>query len=146
MILSTSQNSLNQPNIYYRKLKRIYAVTTLFTLVFSTIYELNSHGILSPHMVGLALYPLVGGFIVFWILQDLKRTLSLSWAILAWYQAALLTFMAGSLVSGILELYGTTSPFTNYFWILGSLCIIACIISIFHNKPWYRTSTTKEQS
>ena len=85
-------------------------------------------------MVGLALYPLVGGVIVFGILQNRVGRITLTWSMLAWYQAALLTFMAGSLVTGILEIYGTTSENTTYFWIIGSLCVVACIFSIILEK------------
>ena len=35
------------------------------------------------------------------------------------YHAGLATLTAGSIVCGILEIYGTTNALTNYYWIFG---------------------------
>lgn len=129
MTLSLSANK--ETKLYLKKLARIYGIAAVVTLLFSTVYEYNSHGVYSLHMICLFLYPLIGGTVVFSFLQIAIKKVKLTWIVLALYQAALLTFMAGSLISGILEIYGTTSPYNVFFWYLGMGCTILCILSYF---------------
>lgn len=79
-------------------------------------------------IVCLFLYPLLGGTLIFFLLQKITEKVNLSWRSLALYQASLLTFMAGSLISGILEIYGTISDYTKYFWFIGTGCGVLCLV------------------
>lgn len=135
MTLSLSEN--HETRNYLKRTARIYGIVSIVTIVFSTIYEFNSHGVYSVHMICLFLYPLLGGCAVFALLSllcRLNRKIRISWLALSWYQAALLTFMAGSLISGILEIYGTTSGYTAFFWYIGGGCCLACAVSCFTAK------------
>ncbi len=96
----------------------IYAGVTLFCALFSTVYELFSHGVYSPYMVYLFAIPLVLGVI--------PEALGLLWPRLiggAWQRTihgfAVATLTVGSALMGVLEIYGTTSAFTIYYLVAG---------------------------
>lgn len=108
-----------------------YGVVTVITLLFSVIYEYNSHGVYSPHMMGLALYPLVGGVLVFFLLARLERKWSPHWITVGTYQAALLSFLFGSLVKGVLDIYGTSSLYARVYWWTGAAFFVFCVVSAF---------------
>lgn len=126
MILSTSEQNEDQ-NKWAKRLAKGYGVVTVVTLLFSVIYEYNSHGVYSLHMMGLALYPLLGGVLVFSLLAVSARRWSVHWITVGTYQAAILSFMFGSLVKGVLDIYGTSSLYTCVYWWAGIGCSVLCV-------------------
>lgn len=130
MILSTSGQSKNNGE-WAKKLAKGYGVVTVATLLFSIIYEYNSHGVYSPHMMGLAFYPLLGGVLVFSLLARLGRCWSFHWFTIGTYQAVILSFMFGSLVKGVLDIYGTTSWYASVYWWAGAGLAVLCAGSAF---------------
>lgn len=126
MTLSTLEHNENMER-WAKKLAKGYGVVTVIVLLFSVIYEYNSHGVYSLHMMGLALYPLVGGVMVFSLLARFARRWSPHWLTVAAYQAAILSFMFGSLVKGVLDIYGTSSLYAGVYWWAGGGFAIFCV-------------------
>ncbi|MBR2067773.1 MAG: hypothetical protein IJ875_05905 [Solobacterium sp.] len=92
----------------------IWLAISCFCALFSTIYEYFSFGVYSPSMIFLFAYPLLLGAIPSYLLAkfNLPKPNRL------WQDGVcLLTFM--SLINGILEIYGTNTPYTYYFLIAG---------------------------
>ncbi len=102
-----------------RRLKG-YAAMTVFCVIFSTVYEYFSHGVYSPFMMGLALFPLILGLLPTLVRRKaglrpagpMARTLRL-WGVV--------TLTVASCLTGVFAIYGTISDYTIYFWILGAL-------------------------
>ena len=102
---------------------------TVFASVFSFVYELMSHHVYSPFMVGLCLIPLAGGFLSVLVhrirripLPDVRTQTLHCWSIL--------TFTIGSMLTGVFDIYGTTSAFTKYYWILGMILLMGQISGV----------------
>ena len=89
--------------------------------IFSATYEHFSHGVYSSFMVWLFATPLVLGALpnlIMWLRKS-PLTKGYWWPTLHAYAIATLTI--GSALQGIVEIYGTTSPYIIYFFIVGLL-------------------------
>lgn len=110
----------------------IYGVVTLLCGVFSTIYEHFSHGVYSNLIVYLFIIPLMLG-VVPELLGNVNQKFRInnSWLKLLQY-LTVITLILGSALQGILEIYGTTSHFTLYYFAIGfSLLVLATTIWIW---------------
>lgn len=101
-------------------------LATLFCALFGAVYEAFSHGVYSYGMLYAFAFPLTLGVLPLFLIlmfgapypNRIVRSLQ---------QAGIAALTVGSLVSGALEIYGTTSPLTVVYWILGGALILAAI-------------------
>lgn len=106
-----------------------YLGFTVFCIFFSLIYEHFSHGVYSIYMTSLLAYPLILGLIPMMVrivaklrpMGETNRTVHM-WAVV--------TLTIASCLKGVFEIYGTTSPFTIFFWIAGA-AMLALSIGIY---------------
>ena len=105
-----------------------YFVASLAAMGFSAIYEYFSHGVYSVFMVGLAVWPLVLGMLPSWLagIDGVAEPTPLARTLLA---AGILTLALGSLVTGVMEIYGSTSAFTPVYWALGAVIMLAAVVA-----------------
>lgn len=110
LILSTLDIKKEQTRFY---------IYTLSCIIFSFIYEIFSHGVLSYFMILSFIFPLIG-LIEIIILKKINiKSHSL-------FKSSLLTFTLYFILKGILEIYGTTNKLITIYLILGfSLLIIS---------------------
>ncbi len=102
----------------FRHMCRFFSAA-VFCLIFSVIYESFSHGVHSVHMIGMFLYPLVGGIpYAVMLIQDAPGPNSRASSL---YGAGIAALTVGSGVSGIFEIYGTTSSYVAPYWMVGIL-------------------------
>ena len=82
------------------------------------VYERFSHGVYSYYMLYAFAFPLVLGALPLYLFEILHGPFHgrLCWGL---YHAGIATLTVGSMVSGALEIYGTTSPLTYVYWIVG---------------------------
>ena len=108
-----------------KALKRalIYVFVSLFCSFFGAVYEIFSHGVYSFFMVYSFLFPLVGGALPYLLLATWGKgffPLPKEARLIRFGIAAL---TVGSIVRGILEIYGTTNCLSVLYWIVGwALC------------------------
>lgn len=96
--------------------------------IFSAIYIRYSHGVSSPYMLFLFAIPLAGALLQF--LAGLYDASSLTRFSL---HAATATFGVGSLLQGVVEIYGTQSPLIAGFGWLGLAWLgVAWVSLILH--------------
>ncbi len=88
----------------------VWTVLTGFCLVFSMIYEYFSFGVWSNYMGFLALIPLFLG-----VFPSLFAGGSAG----RFWNDGVLCLIAGSALQGILEIYGTDSPYPVWFLLAG---------------------------
>ena len=104
-----------------------YIAASLFCALFGAVYELFSHEVYSYSMIYAFAIPLAGGALPFLAIAmgHLRRfpgRISRSL-----YHAAITTFTIGSIMKGVLEIYGTTSALLPVYWIAGGLLIAGAV-------------------
>ena len=87
----------------------IYIGITLFVVLFSTIYEINSHKVYSADMVFAFIYPLIFGVGMYTLLRfiPIARVPGTIPATIYNFGVAMLTVR--SIFIGVLKIYGTTN-------------------------------------
>jgi len=100
---------------------------SIFLALFGAIYELFSHGVYSYFMIYAFAFPLVLGVAVYMFLSGSRHKLpgELSCTL---YNAGIVCLAVGSIVRGILEIYGTTNHLSMFYWPAGAVLIIAGMI------------------
>lgn len=116
MILSTSDTTrkLNSQ----QKLILIDLSAALFCALFGAVYEWFSHGVYAYGMLYAFAFPLVLGVLPLLLITMLRAPYPNRFVRGAAH-AGITTLTVGSLVSGALEIYGTTNPLTLVYWIVG---------------------------
>ena len=116
----------------------VYLLISLFCLLFGAVYEMYSHEVYSYYMIYAFCFPLVGGTLAFRILSFLKWMKYPSVASRSLYHSGIATLTVGSLVRGVLDIYGTTNALSAYYWQIGFLLsgigIIVYLIASIRNK------------
>lgn len=106
----------------------IYLLAAIFCGVFGSVYELFSHGVYSYYMIYAFAFPLVGGVLPFLIL-DLKNHKYMPSALAqGLYHAGIATCTIGSIIQGVLVIYGTTNSKTVIYWIAGAVLVTAGLL------------------
>lgn len=95
---------------------------SIFCMIFAAVYEYFSFGVYSASMILMFLYPLLLGALMCIIFRrDMGRL---------WNDGVLL-LTAAAMIRGILEIYGTSSPYTFWLTVLGLLCIFLGMIRMY---------------
>jgi hypothetical protein len=109
----------------WKKTFRRWIGIAVFCAFFSSVYEYFSHGVYSRSMISLFLYPLLLCALPCMIFQknpDRAPADPAAWNL--WTSGAV-TLLFGSLVKGVVEIYGTTTPFSVIYPVLGILLLFA---------------------
>lgn len=106
---------------------RRYALAALGCAIFSVIYEHFSHEVYSPWMVGLCAVPLLTGALPAMAIACLK--VNVSWSASQLWACAVLTLTLGCCFAGVLEIYGTTSPWLPWFFVLSGALMVCSVLS-----------------
>ena len=95
-----------------------WAAVSLFCAVFAAVYELFSHGVVSYAMVFMFLYPLLLGLLPCLILKKLGMEMpGRLW------QDGVLTLTCGSLITGVIEIFGTEASCSSLFMKAGIILL-----------------------
>jgi hypothetical protein len=100
---------------------------SLFCVIFTHIYALFGHGVRSPAMDLMFLYPLAGGALPFFVLgrffpRFAKRRFFRPGCNL--YNSGIAALTAGALLRGILEIAGTGSRWIGLFFAAGAIMVL----------------------
>lgn len=101
-----------------------YLAVTLVCAAFGAVYEIFSHGVYSYFMLYAFAFPLCGGVLPCFLFAHTRLYLPCR-AAQSIYRAGIATCTVGSIVQGILEIYGTTNRLTQIYWYVGIL-LLAC--------------------
>jgi len=108
-----------------RRTSLIYLCVTLFCGLFSAVYEHFSYGVYSGYMVYLFLFPLLGGVLPYAVLGLTPRSHVPSAASARIFNSGVAALTVGSCVKGILEIYGTSSVYLEFYWAAGILLSVS---------------------
>ncbi len=101
------------------RIARNYLFVAVVCAVIGFVYELFSHGVWSIYMIGAFAVPLVLGTLVNLIIA-LFRMKTPGMAAETLYACGIATLTLGSLLTGVLEIYGTTNTLLEYYWLVGA--------------------------
>ena len=104
-----------------------YLSVSLFCVLFGAVYEYFSHEVYSYFMLYAFVFPLCGGALPFTALA-LGRTVKMpSFLPRQLYHFGIATLTVGSVMKGVLEIYGTTNDLTSIYWYVGIPLIVAAL-------------------
>lgn len=133
MYISDTEKNANRS----AKTAFVYLLITLFLVLFGAVYEVFSHEVYSFYMLYAFAFPLVGGVLPFSAMNicgwkryphTMARNL---------YHSGIATLSIGSIVQGVLEIYGTTNTLTMWYWIIGTVLVVLSIISFCAGRRTY---------
>ena len=104
-----------------------YLLAALFCALFGAVYELFSHEVYSFYMIYAFAFPLAGGALPFLVLSLKRGGKYPNGFVRNFYHAGIATLTVGSLLCGVLEIYGTTNSLSSYYWIAGIALLAAGI-------------------
>lgn len=114
----------------------VYLSVTISCALFGAIYERFSHGVYSYYMIYAFAIPLTGGVLPALLLSITGTKRPPAPIAVAVYHCAIATFTVGSIIEGILQIYGTTNALTVFYPIIGAaLLLTACILQLRPPKP-----------
>lgn len=111
-----------------------YLIISIFFLIFSSIYEMFSHGVYSSYMIFAFTIPLLLGSLVYVIIYKLGLNKYFSYLGIKLYNCFIITLVIGSLMKGFLDIYGTTNKLISIYLVISvSLLILSTIINTIFN-------------
>ncbi len=92
---------------------------SLFCVLFGAVYENYSHGVYSGYMIYAFVFPLVGGTLPFAAMSLYKGSRFPGRLPMNLYNAGIAALTVGSLLEGVLEIYGTSNDLLQIYWAAG---------------------------
>ncbi len=97
----------------------VYLLISVFCGIFGGVYELFSHEVYSYYMIYAFGFPFVGGALPFLLLSLCSVQTYPNPFARNLYHSAIATLTTGSIIRGVLDIYGTTNRLAAYYWIVG---------------------------
>ena len=116
----------------------MYFCISIFCAAFGGIYEIFSHGVYSSYMIYAFLFPLIGGTLynlVLYIIPGIKLQNGMS---LIFYNTGIAALTLGSILRGILDIYGTDNVLVNVYRYAGTVLILTGIVFYILDKEGVR--------
>lgn len=126
MTLSTSDTKRNSAQA--AKTAYIYLLISLFCVLFGAVYEYFGHGVYSYFMLYAFAFPLVGGTLPFATLSLIRLPLYPSTVPLSLHHLGIGTLTVGSIIKGVLDIYGTSSSLTLFYPFAGGALVLAGLV------------------
>lgn len=105
-----------------------YLLISMFCALFGAIYELFSHDVYSFYMIYAFAFPLMGGTLPYLLRCLCRKRLIFQGGISVFWHAAVATLTIGSIIQGVLEIYGTTNQFTIVYWYAAAILLLLHIL------------------
>ena len=116
----------------------VYLWVSVFCLLFGAVYEYFSHGVFSYFMIYAFAFPLLLGVLLFFTLGRRGIKHYPAPILLGYHHCAVATLTVGSLVAGVLEIYGTSSTLIPIYFSVGAGLLIAEGISYLVQRFLYK--------
>lgn len=111
------------------KTSLIYLLAAAFCGVFGGVYEIFSHGVFSGFMVFAFTFPLILGALPFFLFYFAGNRQKPGILPASLWHSGVITLTTGSLMTGVLEIYGTTNRLICVYWILGAVLLFCGIVT-----------------
>lgn len=127
-------SQLNLEKEAYLKTAYVYLLISLFCALFGAVYELFSHEVYSFYMIYAFVFPLAGGVLPFLLMGMEKLSKRPSAISCNLYHAGISTLTVASILSGIVEIYGTTNTLIRIYWMTGTFMILGSLLVCMAQK------------
>ena len=114
----------------------VYLAVSIALAIFGAVYEVFSHGVFSFYMIYAFMIPLIGGTVPYMAAYLAARRAGTSAKVAALrkgsglYHAGIATLTIGSIMKGVLDIYGTTNILIVVYPAAGAILLIAAVIVI----------------
>lgn len=118
------------------KVAFIYLLLSIFCALFGAVYEYFSYGVYSYYMIYAFAIPLVGGVLPALscsLLGIKKHPGSVARNL---YHCGIATFTVGSIIQGVLEIYGTTNNLIQWYWLVGIALVTIAVLVYLGQLIW----------
>lgn len=142
MILYTSATNKTGQNRQISKTVIVYLALSAFCIIFDRFYAMFGHDIRSVSMSFMFLYPLVGGALLFTTLRlFIQQAAGYRYYRLFYnlYNSGIAALTVKSMLNGIFEIAGTSSPYMIVFTVCGRTMIITGLIILLLSAVKYKT-------
>ena len=119
----------DRERIHFFKAGFAYLAITIFCALFGAIYEHFSHEVYSYYMIYAFGYPLIMGALPFMAIYKCEKIRMPGRISENLYNAGVGTLTVGSIVKGVLIIYGTTNALSKIYFIVGIVMIFLGIIA-----------------
>ena len=106
-----------------------YLVVAVVCLIFGAVYELFSHEVYSFYMIYAFAFPLLGGTFPFLVISLFRVKEYPGVIVRNLYHSGIATLTVGSILQGVLEIYGTTNRLVRFYWIVGIALMVMALLS-----------------
>lgn len=114
---------------------RVYVAVSLACILFAMIYEFFSHDVYSYFMIFSFIIPLFMGIIAPFIIYYVFRVKKLPEKIENnLYNSAIAAFTIGSIMEGVVQIYGTTNSKIYIYLIVGVALLLLSLILYLKRK------------
>lgn len=96
----------------------LYLFLSMFCILFGAVYEYFSHEVYSNFMLYAFVFPLAGGVLPFFGIAFYRIPIP-GRAARNLYHSGIASLTIGSVMEGVLEIYGTTNRLVLVYWVLG---------------------------
>lgn len=110
-------------------------IAALFCALFAAVYEVFSFGVYSYFMIFALVIPLLGCSLPYSIILFKNKGIPSAAALRLW-NSGIATLTVGSIIQGVIEIYGTTNQLVIIYGIAGA---VFCIIGII---AWIKNSAS----
>lgn len=111
----------------HSKVAFVYLILSIFCVMFGWVYEQYSHGVYAEAMIYAFVYPLCLGCLPFFLLS-LWGKVPVKLPEKSFFHPGVATLTVGSIVQGVLEIYGTTNRLTGLYAIAGWTLVILGVL------------------
>lgn len=94
------------------------------------IYNHFGHGVYSAYMTYMFLFPLILGGGIYGLILILPMTKEISRLTFNLYNSGIATLTVGSLLKGIFEIAGTSSPYVVVYWLVGTIMVVCSMLMV----------------
>ena len=129
----------------YAETVRAYLIISVLCAVYGMIYELFGHKVYSLYMIFAFVIPLLGGFVPSIIMYALKVKRCRA-AADGLYRSGIAALTVGSIIKGVLEIYGTTNALSRlYLYVGAALTILGIVLFLWDKLQCFRRKIKKER-
>ncbi len=108
----------------YISVLSVYLSVTVFSALFGAVYELFSHGVYSYYMISDFDFTLLLGALPFFDMWKRRKAFP-DCPAAQLIHAGIAALCVGSIVQGIIEIYGTENVLISVYWIVGGILTAA---------------------
>ncbi|MDF2592928.1 MAG: putative rane protein [Clostridia bacterium] len=119
---------------HFRKTILTYLILSILAIVVNKVYALFGHGVSSPAMTWMFLYPLIGGALFYFLIYGFANKIikfTLYRLFFNIFNSGIATLTFGSFLKGVMDIAGSGSIYLVFYYVVGGLFIAAGLILMF---------------